>query len=69
MMLSLSDLLMNTSGAQTVEDVNTGEDLNEEESDGLNKDILDNPHNGAAANTVNEEEELKIEKTQLDQSF
>lgn len=64
-----NDLLMNTSGAQTVEDVNTGEDLNEEESDGLNKDILDNPHNGAAANTVNEEEELKIEKTQLDQSF
>lgn len=63
-----NDLLMNTSGAQTVEDVNTGEDLNEEESDGLNKDILDNPHNGAAANTVNEEE-LKIEKTQLDQSF
>lgn len=67
-MISLSDLLMNTSRAQTVEDVNTGEDQNKK-SDELNEDILDNPHNDAAANTLNEEEELKIEKTQLDQSF
>nr|KAF6503040.1 TIMELESS interacting protein [Molossus molossus] len=58
-----NDLSMNTSRAQTVEDINTGEDQ-KEESDGLNKDILDNPHSDAAANTVNEEEELK-----LDQSF
>nr|XP_024423206.2 TIMELESS-interacting protein isoform X3 [Desmodus rotundus] len=64
-----SDLLMNASRAQTVEDVNIGEDQNEEESDGFNKDILDNTHNDVAANIVNEEEELKIEKTQLDQSF
>ena len=68
-MISLSDLLMNASRAQTVEDVNIGEDQNEEESDGFNKDILDNTHNDVAANIVNEEEELKIEKTQLDQSF
>ncbi|XP_070276539.1 TIMELESS-interacting protein isoform X2 [Myotis yumanensis] len=64
-----NDLLMNTSRAQTVEDVNTGEDQNKEKSDELKEDILDNLHNDAAANTVNEEEELKIEKTQLDQSF
>ena len=68
-MISLSDLLMNASRAQTVEDVNIGEDQNEEESDGFNKDILDNTHNDVATNIVNEEEELKIEKTQLDQSF
>lgn len=68
-MISLSDLLMNTSRAQTVEDVKLGEDQNEEESDEFNKDILDNTRNDGAANTVNEEEELKIEKTQLDQSF
>ncbi|XP_028363703.1 TIMELESS-interacting protein isoform X1 [Phyllostomus discolor] len=64
-----NDLLMNTSRAQTVEDLKIGEDQNEEESDGFNKDILDNTHNDGAANIVNEEEELKIEKTQLDQSF
>lgn len=62
-----NDLLMNTPRAQTVEDVNMGEDQ-KEETDGFNKDILDNPQNHAA-NTVNEEWELKIEKTQLDQSF
>ncbi|KAM8781524.1 TIMELESS-interacting protein [Rhynchonycteris naso] len=60
-----NDLLMNISRAQTVEDINTSEDQNEE-SDGFNKDILDNPHNDASANTVNQEEELKTEKTQLD---
>lgn len=63
-----NDLLMNTSRAQTVEDVKIGEDQNEEESDGFNKDILDNTHNDGAADIVNEEEELK-EKTHLDQSF
>ncbi|CAK6432127.1 unnamed protein product [Pipistrellus nathusii] len=57
-----NDLLINTSRAQTVGDVNTGEDQNKK-SDELNEDILDNPHNDAVANTVNEEEELKIEKT------
>ncbi|KAM5339333.1 TIMELESS-interacting protein isoform 1-T4 [Glossophaga mutica] len=64
-----NDLLMNTSRAQTAEGVKIGEDQNEEESDGFNKDILDNTHNDGAADIVNEEEELKIEKTQLDQSF
>ncbi|XP_045678842.1 TIMELESS-interacting protein [Phyllostomus hastatus] len=64
-----NDLLMNTSRAQTVEDLKIGEDQNEKESDGFNKDILDNTHNDGVANIVNEEEELKIEKTQLDQSF
>lgn len=64
-----NDLLMNTPRAQRVEDDNIGEEQKEEESDGFNKNILDNSHNDAAANTVNEEEELKIEKTQLDQSF
>uniref|UniRef100_H0XWW3 TIMELESS-interacting protein n=2 Tax=Otolemur garnettii TaxID=30611 RepID=H0XWW3_OTOGA len=47
-----NDMLMDT---QIVEEVNTGEDQ-EEESDVLNKDILDN--------TLNEEEELKLEETQ-----
>ncbi|XP_014636331.1 PREDICTED: TIMELESS-interacting protein isoform X2 [Ceratotherium simum simum] len=64
-----NDLLMNTPRAQTDEEVNTGEAQEEEESNGFNKDILDNPLNDAAANTVNEEEELKIERTQLDQTF
>ncbi|XP_053450316.1 TIMELESS-interacting protein [Nycticebus coucang] len=57
-----NDMLMNT---EIVEEVNTGEDQ-EEESDGLNKDILDSPHNDVPANTLNEEEELKLEETQLD---
>lgn len=35
---------MDTSRAQTVGDINTGEDQKEEESGGCNKDILDNPH-------------------------
>ena len=64
-MISLLDLLINT---QTIEEVNTGEDQ-EESLDGFHKDILDSPHDAAAANTVNEEEELKIETTQLDHSF
>lgn len=64
MLISLSDLLMNTPRAQTVEDVNTGEDQ-KEESDGFNKDIVDSPHNDAAvSDAVNEEQELKTEKTQ-----
>lgn len=52
-----NDLLLNTSRAPTADAVNAGEDQ-KKESDGLNKDIPDNPHSGAAANTVNEEEEL-----------
>lgn len=68
-MISLADLLMNTPSTQTPEEGSTGEEQKEEESNGFNKDLLDNPHNDAAANTVNEEEELKIEKMQLDQSF
>lgn len=59
---------MSTPRAPTTEEVDTGEDQ-KKSSDGCNKDILDSPHNDAAASTVNEEEELKIEKTQLDQSF
>lgn len=59
---------MNRPRAQIAEDVNMGEDQREK-SDGFNKDILDNLHNDAATNTVNEEEELKIEKAWLDQSF
>ncbi|XP_031308751.1 TIMELESS-interacting protein isoform X2 [Camelus dromedarius] len=62
-----NDLLMNTPSAQTAEGGNPGEDQEEEESDGFNRD-LDSPHVDAAADPVNEEEELKIEKTQLDQS-
>lgn len=65
-MISLLDLLINT---QTTEEVNTDEDQ-EESLVGFNKDILDNPHDAAAAaNTVNEEDELKTETTQLDHSF
>ncbi|XP_064453015.1 LOW QUALITY PROTEIN: TIMELESS-interacting protein-like [Mirounga angustirostris] len=59
-----NDLLINTPRAQTTEEVNTGEDQEEESLDGFNKDILDHPHNAAAANAVNEEEQLKIENTQ-----
>ncbi|XP_010596356.1 TIMELESS-interacting protein [Loxodonta africana] len=53
--------------AQTAGEVNTSEDQKEEESNGLNVDILENPHD--AENTVNVKEELKREETQLDQSF
>nr|XP_004414588.2 PREDICTED: TIMELESS-interacting protein isoform X1 [Odobenus rosmarus divergens] len=63
-----NDLLINTPRAQTIEEVNTGEDQ-EESLDGFNEDILDQPHNNAAANAVSEEEQLKMENTQLDQSF
>uniref|UniRef100_G3TYT5 TIMELESS-interacting protein n=1 Tax=Loxodonta africana TaxID=9785 RepID=G3TYT5_LOXAF len=52
--------------AQTAGEVNTSEDQKEEESNGLNVDILENPHD--AENTVNVKEELKREETQLDQS-
>lgn len=68
-MISLSDSLVNTPGEQTAEDGHGDEDQQEEESDGFNKDVLDNPPAAAATNTVNEEQELKIEKTQLDQSL
>lgn len=64
-----NDLLEDTPRAQTVEEVNPGEDEEEESSDGLNMDILDSPLNDAADHTINEEEALKLEKTQLDQSF
>ncbi|KAK2488887.1 hypothetical protein MC885_002785 [Smutsia gigantea] len=64
-----NDLLEDTPRAQTVEEVNPGEDQEEESSDGLNMDILDSPLNAAADHTINEEEALKLEKTQLDQSF
>ncbi|VFV33726.1 timeless-interacting protein [Lynx pardinus] len=64
-----NDSLASTPGAETIEEVNTGEDQEEESSNRFDKDIFDSPHNDAAANAVNEEEELKIEKTQLDQSF
>lgn len=56
-------MLTNTPRAQTAKDVNTAEDQKEKESDGFNKDILDNPHAAAAANIVNEEQELKTENT------
>ncbi|XP_047720211.1 TIMELESS-interacting protein [Prionailurus viverrinus] len=64
-----NDSLASIPGAETIEEVNTGEDQEEESSNRFDNDILDSPHNDAAANAVNEEEELKIEKTQLDQSF
>ncbi|XP_033045560.1 TIMELESS-interacting protein isoform X2 [Trachypithecus francoisi] len=63
-----NDMLMNTARAHMVEEVNTDEDQ-KDESNGLNEDILDNPCNDAIANTLNEEEELKLEETLLDQSF
>ncbi|XP_040348970.1 TIMELESS-interacting protein [Herpailurus yagouaroundi] len=64
-----NDSLASIPGAETIEEVNTGEDQEEESSSRFDKDILDSPHSDTAANAVNEEEELKIEKTQLDQSF
>ncbi|XP_037687109.1 TIMELESS-interacting protein-like [Choloepus didactylus] len=60
-----NDLTVNTPIEQTAEEDNTGEDQTKD-SNGLNEDILDNLHNAAAANTINVEEELKLEKTQLD---
>ncbi|CAK7301456.1 TIMELESS-interacting protein [Vulpes lagopus] len=60
-----NDLLINTPRAPTIEE----DEDQEESSDRFHKDILDNPHNAADANSVNEEEELKIEHTPLDQSF
>ncbi|CAD7672738.1 unnamed protein product [Nyctereutes procyonoides] len=60
-----NNLLINTPRAPTIEE----DEDQEESSDRFHKDILDNPHNAADANTVNEEEELKIEHTPLDQSF
>ncbi|XP_040081754.1 TIMELESS-interacting protein isoform X3 [Oryx dammah] len=63
-----NDLSVNTPSTQTSEEGRTGEEQKEEESNGFNKD-LDSPVNAGAASTVKEEEELKVEKTQLDQSF
>uniref|UniRef100_A0A8C3WWK3 TIMELESS-interacting protein n=1 Tax=Catagonus wagneri TaxID=51154 RepID=A0A8C3WWK3_9CETA len=63
-----NDLLMDTSSTQTLEEDNKGEDQKEEEPNVFNRELLDSPHNNAAASTVNEED-LNIEKTQLDQSF
>ncbi|XP_070957276.1 TIMELESS-interacting protein isoform X3 [Macaca nemestrina] len=63
-----NDMLMNTARAHMVEEVNTDEDQ-KDESNGLNEDILDNPCNDAIANTLSEEEELKLEETLVDQSF
>ncbi|XP_043776476.1 TIMELESS-interacting protein isoform X3 [Cervus elaphus] len=68
-MVSLADLLVNTPSTQPPEEGSTGEEQKEEESNEFNKDLLDSPHNDGAASTINEEEELKVEKTQLDQSF
>ncbi|XP_006831577.1 PREDICTED: TIMELESS-interacting protein [Chrysochloris asiatica] len=62
-----NDSLMDTPRVQTLEEVNTSEDL-KEEPNRLNEDVLENPHNDVA-NTVNVEEELKLQKAQLDQSF
>lgn len=56
-------MLTNIPRAQTAKDVNTAEDQKEEESDAFHKDILDNPYDAAAANIVNEEQELKTENT------
>ncbi|XP_043776475.1 TIMELESS-interacting protein isoform X2 [Cervus elaphus] len=64
-----NDLLVNTPSTQPPEEGSTGEEQKEEESNEFNKDLLDSPHNDGAASTINEEEELKVEKTQLDQSF
>lgn len=64
-----NDLSVNTPSTQTSEVGSTGEEQKEEESNGFNKDLLDSPHNAGAASTVNEEEQLKVEETQLDQSF
>ncbi|XP_070127536.1 TIMELESS-interacting protein isoform X2 [Equus przewalskii] len=64
-----NDLLGNTPRAQTDEEVNTGEDQGEEQSDGVDRGLLDSPLSAAAANTVNEEEEPKGEETQLDHTF
>uniref|UniRef100_A0A2K5KYX5 TIMELESS-interacting protein n=1 Tax=Cercocebus atys TaxID=9531 RepID=A0A2K5KYX5_CERAT len=47
-------------------EVNIDEDQ-KEESTGLREDMLDIPYNDAPANTLNEEEELKLEETLLDQ--
>ncbi|MBZ3891194.1 TIMELESS-interacting protein [Sciurus carolinensis] len=63
-----NDMLLNTPREHTVEEVCMGEDQ-KELSNGLNKDILDNSHNDPSVGTINEEEQLKLEETQLDQSF
>lgn len=51
------------------EEVDTGEDQDEEQSDGVDRGLLDSPLSAAAASTVNEEEEPKGEETQLDHTF
>lgn len=62
-------MLGNTPRAQTDEEVDTGEDQDEEQSDGVDRGLLDSPLSAAAASTVNEEEEPKGEETQLDHTF
>lgn len=66
-LVSLSDTLMDTPRTQTVEEVNTGEDQ-EAEGRGSSKAISICPQNGAAATSVNEEEELKTEETPADRA-
>ncbi|XP_060274859.1 TIMELESS-interacting protein isoform X2 [Ovis aries] len=63
-----NDLSVSTPSTDTPEEGSAGEEQKEEGSNGFNKD-LDSPHNAGAASAVKEEEELKVEKTQLDQSF
>lgn len=61
--IPFSDVSVNTSWAQTVEESGTGED--QEESSGLNTDTVDAPHDVPSAGT-NEEEQFKAEEKQLD---
>lgn len=68
-MVSLADLVVSTPSTQPPEEGSTGEEPKEGEPNGLNKDLLDSPHNDGPASTADEEEELKVEKTQLDQPF
>lgn len=68
-MVSLADLVVSTPSTQPPEEGSTGEEPKEGEPNGLNKDLLDSPRNDGPASTADEEEELKVEKTQLDQPF
>ncbi|XP_051012600.1 TIMELESS-interacting protein [Acomys russatus] len=58
-----NDVLMSTSWAQTVKENSIVED--QEESNGLNIDTADGPHDAPSADT-NEEEHFKAEETQPD---
>ncbi|KAM9183805.1 TIMELESS-interacting protein isoform 1-T2 [Dugong dugon] len=57
-----NDSLMDTPRAETVGEVNTSEDQKEEETNGWNEGILENPHHDAD-NTVNVEEELNLNQS------